>query len=388
LRREGNFGGWKLASAFVVCGTLLALAPAAAEAGGNAHSSIVGGKVASILAFPSLAYIDASNRRGEGFACTGTVIAPRVVLTAAHCVEDLERGGYTPAPEYLVATGLANPHQAHRADLLRVADTRVFPEFDPGTLRGDAAILILASPTDAPAIPLATTADATLYEGGATVLLAGWGLLRADSASPPRNLRSTSTVVLDPASCKRRTRAFNPLYSPALQMCATNPPDHKTGGCFGDSGGPAIGQRADGSAVEVGITSTGGPGCSTTLPNIFTRTDRVSTWASEWIAATEAGAPPPALGPARLPLMRRESAKGFVIRALVDRFGVRFLGSERVSGSCRRVSRASFRCGLGWRFGRNVYRGTVVVYYASRRDAVVWDKRLRIHRSKLPSRLR
>jgi hypothetical protein len=255
-------------------------------------------------------------------------------------------------------------------------------------LRGDAGILVLSAPTGAPAIPLATAADATLYEGGATVQLAGWGLMRADASSPPRRLRSTSTRVLDPASCQRRTRAFNPIYSTALQMCATNPPDHKTGGCFGDSGGPAIGQRPDGSSVEVGITSTGGPGCSTRLPNIFTRTDRISTWASAWIAATEAGAPPPALGPGRLPLMRRESAKGFVIRALIDRYGLRFLGSDRVRGGCKRVSRASFGCRLAWRFGRSLYRGTVAVYYASRRDAVVWDKRLRIRRSKLPSRLR
>ena len=85
-------------------------------------------------------------------------------------------------------------------------------------------------------------------------------------------------------------------------MCTTDPPDHANGGCFGDSGGPAIAQRADGSPVEIGIVSTGGPDCSTKLPNVFTRADRVSTWASEWIAATESGAPPP--GPAR-PSSRR-----------------------------------------------------------------------------------
>src|SRR4051794_8391566 len=84
----------------------LLLVPASATAGSPAaHASIIGGDVASIDAFPALAYIAAQTGKDEGFACTGTVIAPRVVLTAAHCVEDLDVGGFTPAGDYKVATG-------------------------------------------------------------------------------------------------------------------------------------------------------------------------------------------------------------------------------------------------------------------------------------------
>ncbi len=115
--------------------------------------------------------------------------------------------------------------------------------------------------------------------------------------------------MLNPAACKARIPRFYKPYSPALQMCTTDPPDHTNGGCFGDSGGPAIAHRADGSPVEIGIVSTGGPSCSTKLPNIFTRVDRVSTWAAEWIAATEPGAPPPALK-AQLPAMSRGKRRG------------------------------------------------------------------------------
>ena len=186
---------------------------------------------------------------------------------------------------------------------------------------------ILASPTVAPAIPLAGAADGALYAGGAEVLLGGWGLTSANAGSAPDALRSTANVVLNAAACKARSKSFYRPYSASVQMCTTDPPDHASGGCFGDSGGPVIAHRPDGSPVEIGIVSTGGPGCSTKLPNIFTRADRVSTWTAEWIAATELGAPPPTLK-AQLPALSSESARGLVAGLLSARFGELFTGAQ------------------------------------------------------------
>ena len=85
-----------------------------------------------------------------------------MVLTAGHCVEDLHFGGFTAATDYKVATGRANPRRDVTGEVLRVSGTHVFPGFDPGTTHGDAALLILASPTTAPAIPLAAAGDGPL----------------------------------------------------------------------------------------------------------------------------------------------------------------------------------------------------------------------------------
>jgi hypothetical protein len=165
-------------------------------------------------------------------------------------------------------------------------------------------------------------------------------------------------------------------------MCTTDPPDHANGGCFGDSGGPAIAHRADGSLVEIGVTSTGGPRCSTRLPNIFTRTDRISAWASEWIAATESGAPPPTLK-AHLRALTKESAQGFVIGLLATRFGRLFTASEGLQGSCKRLATTRVKCELVWRFGPRVYYGGVTVFYALRQQTVAWDNSYAIHRVSL-----
>ena len=343
-----------------------------APAAPSAHASIIGGDVASIDAFPSLAYIAAQTSKNEGFACTGTVIAPRVVLTAAHCVEDLDVGGFTPAGDYKVATGRAAPRQDATGNVLQVSETHVFPGFDPGNTHGDAALLVLSSPTPAPPIPLATAADSTLYAGGAGVLLAGWGLTKPNARSAPETLRTTSTVVLGGTACKRQTRSFNPPYSSSLQMCTTDPPDHQNGGCFGDSGGPAIAQRADGSPVEIGITSTGAPNCDTRLPNVFTRVDTVSTWAAEWVAAVEAGGAAPGLKP-RLPQLTPESAEGFVGGLLRTKLGNLFVQSRGLQGGCARLSPARIECELAWLHGSKVYFADVTVFYVLRNDAVGWD---------------
>jgi secreted trypsin-like serine protease len=369
-------GSWRKRPAVLgVLGALLTvlLVPASATAASPAaHTSIIGGDVASIDAFPSLAYIAAQTGKEEGFACTGTVIAPRVVLTAAHCVEDLEVGGFTPAGDYKVATGRATPRQDATGNVLEVSETHVFPGFDPGNTHGDAALLVLSSPTPAPPIPLAGAADSALYAGGAKVLLAGWGLTKPNARAAPETLRTTSTVVLNGAACKRQTRSFNPPYASALEMCTTDPPDHANGGCFGDSGGPAIAQRADGSPVEIGITSTGGPNCDTRLPNVFTRVDTVSTWAGEWIAAVEAGGPPPRLKP-RLPTLSAESAEGFVGALLKTQLGNLFLRSRGLRGRCNRLSPARVKCELAWLHGSKVYFADVTVFYVLKNDAVGWD---------------
>jgi secreted trypsin-like serine protease len=361
--------------------SLALLAPGLAQAA-DAQTSIIRGDAASIADFPSLAFIAAQTGKDEGFACTGTVISPRVILTAAHCVEDLDFGGFTAPTAYKVATGRTTPTEDETGNVLEVSGTHVFPGFDPGTTRGDAALLILASPTSAPAISLASAADSALYAGGAQVRLAGWGLTAPRAKSGPKSLRSTSTVVLSPSACKQRTRPFNRAYSTAVEMCTTDPPDHANGGCFGDSGGPAIAQRADGSPVQIGIVSTGGPECSTKLPNIFTRADRVSTWASEWIAATESGGAPPGLK-ARLPAMSRESAQGLVGGLLNARFGELFAGSREVRGNCRRLGPARQKCELLWRYGPKLYFATVTVFYALRQNAVAWGNSYVVRRASI-----
>jgi secreted trypsin-like serine protease len=354
------------------------LLPVAASAHDGAQASVVGGHGATIEEFPSLAYIEAHEGQ-TGFSCTGTVVSPRVILTAAHCVEDLERGRFTAVGNYAVATGATAPSQAAGENVFRVVETHVFPGFDPGNLHGDAGVLVLDRPTTAPPISLAGSADASLYAGGGTVQLAGWGLTRANAVDGPGSLRATAMVVQTKAFCRQQTQRYYPPYSVAAQLCTLDVPTRKSGGCFGDSGGPAIGLRADGTPVQLGVVSTGGPFCSTKLPNVLTRADFVSPWVSEWIAAIETGAPAPIVDPnTPFPLMTRPVAEAFTVYTLEDSLGRRFERAKRLLGGCKRSSRSRFRCEVFWRAGRDVYGGVVFPFYVRRSQGVVWDSHFQI----------
>jgi trypsin len=365
----------------ILGGAILALSlvlPAAAAASGGAQASIIGGSPASIAQFPSLAYIEAGNKR-HGFACTGTVVAPRVILTAAHCAEEVETGGFTKPGEYAVATNIANPKQARGENVFGVSAVHVFPSFDPGLIHGDAAVLILSQPTSAPALALAGPEDAALYEGGAPVTVAGWGLTRAQNRQAPANLRSAPMAIQQPAACQRKTRGFYKEFSPAVQLCLLSPPSNKSGTCFGDSGGPAIGQRADGTPVELGVISVVGPLCTPQAPNVLTRVDYVSSWVSEWIAATESGAPAPIVDPAApLPTMKKSVAEEFAIYTLFNAFGERFGDLSRISGGCRKVSRARYRCEIAWLSHHTIYAGIVSPFYVRRQQTNSWDSHYQV----------
>ena len=195
-----------------------------------------------------------------------------------------------------------------------MSSTHVFPGFDPGTTRGDAALLILASPTTAPR-------DSA---GGGR----GRRPLRGRSARAPGRLgpdqrQRPLRPGRPPLDLQRgpepdRLQDADPALLPALLPRPADvhgrPSRPKNGGCFGDSGGPAIAQRADGSPVEIGIVSTGGPTAAPSSPTSSPAPTRSPP-------GPRNGSPRPNSAPrrprlkAKLPAMSRESAEGLVRRA-------------------------------------------------------------------------
>jgi len=267
---------------------------AVAASGSRMQPAIVGGTSAAVGTFPWLALMQDDLGGGNGEQCTGTVVSSNVVLTAAHCAEDITTGVVDAASGFTVATGNVDPTEV-AGQVSSVSQVLVYPSFDRTTLQGDAALLVLSTPTTAPAIPLATAADLSLIQPGSELGVAGWGLTAGGASTLPAILQWGVTVAQSPANCAALDNADSILvFDPTSEFCAVDYPSYAVGTCKGDSGGPAIAVPAANSVVEVGITSYGDPNCSTTVPSNFTRVDLVSPWIDGVIAAV---APPPPAPP-------------------------------------------------------------------------------------------
>jgi hypothetical protein len=173
----------------------------------------------------------------RGTSCTGVVIAPALVLTAAHCA--------LPGAEYKIVEFDA----AHRPILHDVAQVRTHPQFDLNTLLGhrataDVALLALtkALPAAFAVAPLALPRAPVAV--GDHLLVAGYGVaVRGDGRSGGTIRVADLIATGQPGSLQIR------LVDPATDGAQAG-----LGACTGDSGAPVFFRDGNGLAV-IGLVS-------------------------------------------------------------------------------------------------------------------------------------
>ena len=259
---------------------LLLLALGASLVAPASASAIVGGAPAAPGRWPWMAALVSpySSDAAQGFTCGGTVIAPRRVLTAAHCVL-----GVAPS-ELAVVVGRQRLSQPG-GKTIPVAGIAVFPGYvDSQRQPLDAAIVTLAEDAGVAPVRLATAADAAAWAPGTASWVAGWGQLEAKPTAGGTNyyadrLRELQLPLVSDEACEAAYGAGNEAvaYRPQYNLCAGTGTG-TTGGCYGDSGGPLAVETPAG-WVQVGIVETGDACASPGFYDIYTRADRISAFA-------------------------------------------------------------------------------------------------------------
>jgi hypothetical protein len=187
--------------------------------------------------------------------CSGTVIDPHFVLTAAHCVAPPPPSG----SRVVVGSAVGSP-----AASASIATFRAHPAFDSVALTDDAALLVLAEALPVAPVPLGSSPPAVASD----VTVVGWGETTGDAGDYGTKRIGTAIVT-------------------AVDALTFQVAPHPSQPCGGDSGGPALVTTG---AVEsvVGITSHGDIGCSEQAT--YTRVDAVTAdFISPTLAALGSG---------------------------------------------------------------------------------------------------
>lgn len=203
-----------------------ALLAAALVPSGGAQAIVGGGPATAEVAARTVLIVST-----RGASCTGTVLAPDLVLTAAHCV--------APKADYAVAiVGAGQPK------LVPAARIVVHPRFDADQFETrrptpDLALVKLAEPLPARFRPARLGAADGLPEKGTAFQIAGYGMAAAGAEKSAGTLR---TVTLPS------------IGTTGGIMVRLSPPEGAAGACTGDSGGPAF---RDGAVAGVMGWATG-----------------------------------------------------------------------------------------------------------------------------------
>jgi secreted trypsin-like serine protease len=265
---------------------LLAI-PALAQA--PAASAIIGGTPAAPLTWNWNARLEITTPHRDE-VCSGSVVSASVILTAAHCVVDEATNTIDLPSDFVVTTGRTTFDDPASGQVLGVTKVAIYPAFSLSSVRGDVALLQLASPTTSQVVPLAQPSDPRPLLPGAGVVVAGWGLQQADDTSLPPGLQTVQQVVQTDSLCKSALADVTLGYDPATMYCSASS-DVSAGTCNGDSGGPAVGLSTANQLVQVGVVSWNREGC--VHPDVFARVPALSGWLAPTIAAMQANATPP-----------------------------------------------------------------------------------------------
>jgi trypsin len=244
---------------------LLVLTVAGSVAGARGAGGVVGGRPLPVREAPWIAVLRLNWSLKEH--CTGVIVGPATVLTAAHCLYG--SWGLRRPATLTVTAGVSNyldPQPGDAPQTRTVASYRVHPGYGHRYEPDDIAVLRLDRPfrlgADVRAVPL--PAAGTAYPAGAPTTIVGFGQQYQSVVTPTGALVAAQASILPQGVCGVPRWFLLPLN--AIRLCA------RAGGaaaCYGDSGSPLVtgGRRP----VLVGVLSQlRGNGCARGVAEVYT----------------------------------------------------------------------------------------------------------------------
>ncbi|XP_058805706.1 transmembrane protease serine 9-like [Phymastichus coffea] len=204
--------------------------------------------------------------------CGGSLIDDTHILTAAHCVAQMNSWDVARLTVRLGDYDIKTPHEVRHVEK-RVKRVVRHRGFDMRTLYNDVAILTLNEPVEFTETirPVCLPSGANLYVGNKATVI-GWGSLREGGPAPGK-LQQVTIPIWSNTVCKQKYGGAAPGGIVDSFLCAG---EAARDSCSGDSGGPLM--VNDGRWTQVGIVSWG-IGCGKgQYPGVYTRVTHFLPW--------------------------------------------------------------------------------------------------------------
>ncbi|XP_038029020.2 ovochymase-1 isoform X5 [Anas platyrhynchos] len=209
------------------------------------------------------------------YQCSGVVISPTWILTAAHCVQLSNK------PLHWTVT--AGDHdRALRESTEQVRQVKtivVHPHFDVVSYDSDIALVQLDIPLEynAAVRPVCLPNSTETLSSSYLCTASGWGITEEDGGQAKR-LQQMQVPVLENEICERNYYSGHPGGITAGMLCAGFVSVGGQDLCQGGSGGPLVCRKENGPFILYGVASWGVGCASPKKPGVYSRVRIFLDW--------------------------------------------------------------------------------------------------------------